>query len=70
MCNAVIRGRLDLKPGEVVDLTVLEPNATLEGEQNKRLSGYYLIYATSHNIDGTNLETELAMIKFDWETGR
>lgn len=70
MCTAMIRGRLDIKPGEVVDLTVLEPNAALEGEQNKRLSGYYLIYATSHNVDGTNLETELAMIKFDWETGK
>lgn len=69
MCTGVIRGRLDLKPGEVIDLTVLEPNAELEGKQNKRLSGHYLIYATSHNIDGSNLETELSMIKYDWDIG-
>jgi len=70
MCTAIIRGRLDIKPGEVIDLSVLEPNATLEGKQNKRLSGYYLIYATSHNVSGTDLKTELAMVKFDWETGK
>ena len=70
MCTAMIRGRLDLMPGEVVDVSVLEPNANLEGEQNKRLSGLYLIFGTSHNIDGTDLQTELSMIKFDWETGK
>jgi hypothetical protein len=70
MCSASIRGRLDIRPGEVVDVSVLEPNALLEATQNKRLSGLYLIYATSHNADGTDLQTELTMIKFDWETGK
>ena len=68
MCTASMRGRIDLQPGEVVNLSILEPNAGLEGEQNKRLSGYYLIYATQHNINGTSLETNLQLVKFDWET--
>ena len=70
MCTANIRGRLDIRPGEVVDVSILEPNALLEATQTKRLSGLYLIYATSHNIDGDDLRTELTMIKFDWETGK
>jgi hypothetical protein len=70
MCTANILGRLDIRPGEVVDVSILEPNALLETTQNKRLSGLYLIYATSHNIDGDDLQTELTMIKFDWETGK
>ena len=68
MCTAVIRGRIDLKPGEVVNLSILESNASLEAEQNKRLSGYYLIYAVGNNINGESLETALKLVKYDWET--
>ena len=68
MCSASMRGRIDLTPGEVINLSIVEPNATLSGEQNKRLSGYYLIYATAHNMTGDSLETNLQLVKFDWET--
>jgi len=68
MCSATMKGRLDLKPGEVVNLSVVEPDAALEGKQNKRLSGYYLIYSTAHNINGSELSTGLNMIKFNWDT--
>ena len=37
-------------------------------KENKRLSGYYLIYATAHNMTGDSLETSLQLVKFDWET--
>jgi hypothetical protein len=63
-----MRGRIDLIPGEVINLSIVEPNALMEGEQNKRLSGYYLIYATAHNMTGDSLETSLQLVKFDWET--
>ena len=68
MCSGEIRGRLDIHPGEVVNLSILEPDAALEGKQNKRLSGLYLIYRTAHNINGTDLVTSIDMVKFDWET--
>ena len=68
MCSGAIRGRLDIQPGQIIDLSVMEPDARMEGKQNRRLSGYYLVFATSHNINGTSLMTELKMVKFDWET--
>ena len=68
MCSATIKGRLDLKPGELIDLSVVEPDVALEAKQNKRLSGYYLIFSTAHNMNGSLMNTSLNMIKFNWDT--
>ena len=65
---AVMKGRLDIRPGMLANLDVktfdfVNANAV----ENKSLAGRYLIQSTVHTMDdqGT-LNTTLKLAKFDW----
>ena len=66
-----LKGRLDLRPGMIVDLDM---KGLVQGGDvaitNTSLSGKYLIQMTSHTGDeqGT-LNTALRLVKFDWSVG-
>jgi hypothetical protein len=64
-----IQGRLDLQPGEVVNVIVQEPNVELSAENNERLSGLYLISSVSHSIQENQLNTSAEITKYDWNRG-
>jgi hypothetical protein len=67
-----MKGRLDLKPGMVVnvDMKALRGTGESASNSNDSLSGRYLIQATNHAMDeqGT-LNTALRLVKFDWSLG-
>jgi len=64
-----MKGRLDLRPGMVVNLDVKKLQATNESNSlvNESLSGRYLIQSTNHTRDNAGtLNTSLTLVKFDW----
>ena len=66
-----MKGRLDLRPGQVVDLDIKNLSQAEDGkvEINNSLAGRYLIQATSHTGEGNVLSTMLRLVKFDWSSG-
>ena len=62
-------GRLDLMPGDVINLITQDPTIELSNEMNERLSGKYLISNIRHNISENQLETHIDAIKYGWEKG-
>ena len=65
---AVMKGRIDIRPGMLVNLDVKAFDFVDSNVQNnKSLSGRYLIQQTAHVMDeqGT-LNTTLKLAKFDW----
>lgn len=67
--TAGIKGRLDIKPGEVINLSLIEPDITMSSEQNKRLKGRWLVYSTDHKIEMSQLKTTIELVKYDWDSG-
>ena len=64
-----IQGRLDLQPGQVVNVIVQEPNVELSEENDERLSGLYLVSSVSHSIQENQLNTSAEITKYDWDKG-
>lgn len=66
-----MKGRLDLRPGQVVDLDIKNLSQAEAGkiEINNSLAGRYLIQTTNHSGEGNVLSTMLRLIKFDWSSG-
>ena len=64
-----IEGRIDLVPGDVINLITQEPSIALENKQNERLSGKYLIAAVDHSMDQNTLKTQVEAIKYGWQKG-
>lgn len=62
-------GRLDLVPGEIVDITVKENDVGGQPNQNKQLSGKYLIRSVVNIVDKDNLKTVCQICKYDWSDG-
>ena len=67
--SAGMKGRIDIKPGEVIDLSTLEPSVALSPEQNKRLQGKWLIMSTTHELDMNELICKMELVKYDWDRG-
>lgn len=68
-----LKGRLDLRPGQVIDLNLKAFKGTDSNifEENDTLSGKYLIQSTVHKGDPEGiLNTILRLAKFDWSIGR
>lgn len=61
-----LKGRLDLEPGEVVNINVRELDAGGESKPNRQLSGRYLIRTVVNNVEGNVLETVCQVSKYDW----
>ena len=68
---ASMKGRLDLRPGMVVDLDIKNLSQAEAGkvEINNSLAGRYLIHSTNHSGEGNVLNTSLKLIKFGWSSG-
>ena len=64
-----IEGRIDLVPGDVINLITQEPNIALENKQNERLSGKYLIASVDHSMEMNTLSTKVEAIKYGWQKG-
>ena len=67
MIAASLKGRIDLRPGKIINLDIKQLNGAGTVEVNDTLSGKYLIKTVSHKrgMDGV-LNTGLQLIKFDW----
>jgi len=69
--TATTKGRLDLRPGMIIDIDIKNLDSTSKLKQgNASLSGNYLIRSVKHNR-GTDsvLNTTLELVKFDWSKG-
>lgn len=63
-----LSGRLDFKPGQIVNIEIFELNSADKKSRNPQLSGNYLVHTTNHNIQGDELNTSMKLIKYDWST--
>ena len=65
--QATTSGRLDLSPGDVIQVNIRELNAsTNQTEKNEQLSGRYLITHISNVCNSDILNTQLTLFKYDW----
>ena len=65
-----LKGRLDLRPGEIISLDIKNLSGAGGVDKNDTLSGKYLIKITSHKRDNVGiLNTNLQVVKFDWSRG-
>ena len=68
--NAGLKGRLDIRPGHLINLDIKSLSANGSQEVNDTLSGRYLVKSITHNRDMQgSLNTGLTLIKFDWSKG-
>lgn len=65
---ASMMGRLDLRPGQIVNLDLLSLSGLDQGQGlHKTMSGRYLLQAVTHESNGEgSVSTQLKMAKFDW----
>ena len=61
-----LKGRADLMPGKVIDLSIQNADVSEEVKQNAQLSGRYLIRKTTHTFDKGVLSTSMTVAKYDW----
>ena len=68
---ASLKGRMDLRPGQVINLDIKDLSQAEDGnvEINQSLAGRYLIQATNHSGEGSTLSTSLRLVKFGWSSG-
>jgi hypothetical protein len=67
--NVAMKGRLDIRPGNVINLEVVQLSADSERTSNPQLSGNYLVYSTEHSLklsQGEDIFTNLRLSKYDW----
>lgn len=64
-----MQGRIDLQPGDIVDVITQDPTIELPTEQNQRLSGRYLVSLVNHSMEENILSTTAEVIKYDWQKG-
>ena len=65
--QAGMKGRLDIRPGMVVNLDMKEFSGTESSSRTNTLSGRYLVNSTVHSKSGDDtLYTNLTLVKFDW----
>lgn len=63
---ANIHGRLDMCAGDVVRLIIPEFSSVQEKTPNAILSGIYLVSTCLHKFNMDNHETQLKLLKYDW----
>jgi|TARA_B110000285_G_scaffold179051_1_gene201540 hypothetical protein len=64
-----MKGRLDIQPGDIINLTVQEPDVSLSAKMNSRKSGLYLVFSTTHGIENEQLNSSFSLVKYDWDKG-
>lgn len=63
--TASLTGRIDIEPGQIVQIDAREMTAVRNQEDNKKLSGNYLVYTTNHKISTGNCRTQLTLVKYE-----
>lgn len=64
---AVTKGRLDIRPGMLINLDIKNIDGVNSNVlDNKTLSGRYLVQHTSHKVEGSTLTTAFKIAKFDF----
>ena len=67
---ASMKGRLDIAPGMVVNLSIKGLDGLDAPESNKTLSGKYLVHTVRHSRDDSGtLGCALKLIKYGWSKG-
>lgn len=62
-------GRLDIIPGDIIDVTIKDINADTEKvEDNKQLSGKYLVMHINRRFQLTEATNIYTLVKMNWET--
>lgn len=64
--SAGLKGRLDLRPGEIIDFDTKDFNALGSVNKSATLSGRYLINSVNHNLSDGIIKTSLSLSKFNW----
>ena len=65
--NAELRGRADITPGRIIDLSISASGGN-SAEKHNQLAGKYLVYGTRHAFVNFELKTSLTLVKYDWST--
>ncbi len=66
-----MKGRLDIQCGQVLNLNARKLNASGDGsEENRQLSGNYLVRSVTHQMVNGILKTDLTLTKYDWNKVR
>jgi len=61
-----LKGRLDIRPGMVVKMSINVASGNEEKKRNEQMSGNYLVRATVHTINEGIVATSLTLVKYDW----
>lgn len=71
MISGKLKGRLDLMPGQVVNIPIERVSANRNNRvAGKEIGGNYIIHSVSHSSDAVSIiTTNLTLMKFDWQEG-
>lgn len=62
----VTEGRLDVAAGDIIRVNTLSKNISSDKEDNKQVSGRFLITGIDNDVEDGILRTVITMFKFDW----
>jgi hypothetical protein len=63
---AKAHGRLDFSVGDIVNIKIPEFKMTPNPQQNRQLSGYYMINDLTHVFNKDIHQTDMKLVKYDW----
>jgi hypothetical protein len=63
-----LKGRLDISAGSIININATGFSGSNDKKPNKQISGNYLVYSVSHDINKDILKTSANLIKYDWST--
>lgn len=66
LLNVTLKGRADLIPGKIIELSISNLDVGSEVVQNAQLSGRYIIRSSGHLFDKGVLKTSLTLAKYNW----
>ena len=64
--SAGLKGRLDIRPGQVINLIIKKFSGVESNVEENQISGRYLVKSTTHTMNEGVLSTGLILVKFDW----
>lgn len=64
--SAGLKGRFDIRPGQIVNLRIKSFDGTENTISRNTISGRYLVKTTTHVMEEGTLNTGLTLVKFDW----
>jgi hypothetical protein len=66
--SASLTGRMDIMPGQLIDLTVQGFDALGTSDNHQQLSGRYLVFTTKHTLENDRVRTNFELVKYDWSS--